>query len=91
MTTVGLVPVGQRRTVAYYCACSVCPLLLRAGNLVGRREELVELVVREPSVEEEGCESPMGRQRAGSLPGGHTRKYRPRTFSQVRARFHTEP
>jgi hypothetical protein len=51
---------------------------------VGRSEELVELVVREPSVEEEGCEFPMARQRAGSLPGGHTRKYRPRTFSQVR-------
>ena len=55
----------------------------RAGKLVGRSEELVELVVREPSVEEEGCEFPMARQRAGSLPGGHTRKYRPRTFSQV--------
>ncbi len=51
---------------------------------MGRSEELVELVVREPSVEEEGCEFPMARQRAGSLPGGHTRKYRPRTFSQVR-------
>jgi hypothetical protein len=52
----------------------------RAGKQVSRSEELVELVVREPSVEEE---FPTFRQRAGSLPGGHTRKYRPRTFSQV--------
>lgn len=50
---------------------------------MGRSEERVELVVREASVEEEG-EYPPIRQRAGSLPGGHTRKYRPRTFSQVR-------
>ena len=57
--------------------------IVRAAKLMGRSEERVELVVREASVEEEGADYPPIRQRAGSLPGGHTRKYRPRTFSQV--------